>query len=45
MSKMTDKRDQYIKTTMNAFMYAINVLENNFDSNSSGSLPARLARL
>jgi hypothetical protein len=45
MSKMTDKRDQYIKTIMNAFMYATNVLENNFDSNLSGSLPARVARL
>ena len=28
MSKMTDKRDQYIKTITNAFMYATNVLEN-----------------
>ena len=44
MSKMTDKRDQYIKTIMNAFMYATSVFENKFDSNSSGSLPARVAR-
>ena len=45
MSKISDKRDQYIKTITNAFMYATNVLENSSDSNLSGSLPARVARL